>query len=104
MMVVDVNLGIPPTYRPQYAILRDKTRKEVRDFARKHPRCFVFPFITVAPEDCFDYRGLHRKGDPESMYIVKPFYVGNLEPMEDMIRQYVSFAFNCDLSECEEVL
>ena len=93
----------PPQYRPQYAILRDRSRQEVVAFARKHPDCLVFPFVTGPIENCPDYRRLFRNWDHVRMRIAKPMYVGNLEPMEDAIRQIVAKCLDHDLSECDEV-
>jgi hypothetical protein len=102
LRVVDVSSLAPP-YRPQYAILRDKPRQEVVAFARKHPDCFVFPFVTGPVDHCPDYRWLFRKWDSIRMRIAKPIYVGNLEPMEEAMRQIVSKCLDFDLSECDEV-
>jgi hypothetical protein len=102
-MVVQVVLPKIPPYRPKYAILLNKTRQEIVAFARTHPKCFVFPFVTGPESECPDYRWLRRKGDPIRQRILMPAYIGHLHPAEKAIEQIVSNALQAPLSECDEV-
>jgi hypothetical protein len=91
-----------PSYQPRYAILRNKSAAEVEDFARTHPRVFVFAFATLSIEDCPDYSSLAPPDEPDIMmpehrhYIVQPMYLGNFDEPEKAIRSVIEQVFGED--------
>lgn len=91
------------TYRPKYAVLMNRTRQQIVAFARAHPKVFVFPFVSLPPESCPDYRWLRRKDCAIRDHIVQPMDVGNLKPMDEAIRQIIVASLRMALSECDEV-
>jgi hypothetical protein len=104
--IVTVTPHVAPVYRPSppsYAILINRSKAEVLAFAADHPECFVFPFVTLPPEEAPDYRRLYRKDDPRRDFIVQPMYVGNLRPQGSAIRQLVEYALGCKLETCIRV-
>lgn len=92
--IVTVKAVLPAyqPYRAKYIILRDASRREVLDVARKHPGVFIFPFATGEPQDCPDYRWLKRTGDSSRDYIAMPLYIGNLRPIEQAISETIRVA------------
>jgi hypothetical protein len=77
---LDLSPLLPP-YVCEYAILCDRPLEFINEFAAAHPKCFVFPFLTLSVDEIHDYNGL--VGD----HIVQPYYVGNLHPVGHAIRQ-----------------
>jgi hypothetical protein len=78
-MIVTVQLTrLPKPSCTPCAVLVDRSPKFLEAFSRRHPRCYVFPFVTKLQ---YDYSKL------ENLYVVKPMYVGNLRPMRNAVRQ-----------------
>jgi len=63
-------------YITKYAVLRDKTAKEIISFAEKHEGVFVFTFITRQKKDCMelDYTSLDSLPLEKRVCIINPYY------------------------------
>ena len=100
-VVVDAQFKPPPRYVAKYAVLRDRSCREVMALARRNPDVWLFPFVTGAVEDCPNYRWLGRAARRDARYrlVVQPMYVGNLSPVEAAIEQVVANALGPDREE-----
>jgi hypothetical protein len=82
-------------YRPEYAILKDKSAEEVIQFAKRHRKVFVFVFATKSVDECPDYSLLAPPDDPDLVFdpdldhVVQPQYIGHFVDPEDAIQQIV---------------
>jgi hypothetical protein len=100
---VEATLPPPQKHTAKYAVLKDKSVEEIRNFAIGHPGVFVFPFATKAVEECADYTAL---GSVEAIYdhLVMPMYIGNfaVEDQDRLIMECVTRGL-CYADELEEV-
>lgn len=71
----------------KYAVVLNKTRKELLVAARANPDVFIVPFVTGPVKYVPDYRWLVRTGDARRSHILQPIYVGNLRPWREAVRQ-----------------
>jgi hypothetical protein len=83
---ISVFVTLPP-YTTEYAILCDRPAEFIHDFARAHPKCFVFPFSTKTVSEVPDYNSL--RDDPTLDHVLRPYYVGNLNPPDRAIQRIV---------------
>lgn len=75
---VDVQSLLAPTetYRPKYIVVIDPpSAGHLIEIARRHPRVFVFSFVTCQPEECPDFSSL--PDDENADRITKPIAIGN---------------------------
>lgn len=93
-----------PPYRPKFAILKDKSAREIVAFAKAHPHVFVFPFWTKGVEEMPNYRRMMRRPLTMEERIVQPMYIGNLDPIDEAIRQIIAHALQTPIEECDEIL
>jgi hypothetical protein len=77
----------------KYAIFRDAPLDDIIAFAKENPEVFIFPFATKSVEEMHDYSKLRYYPWDLKMNILQRVYVGNLEPIESAIRQYVAAHF-----------
>lgn len=98
IVTVDVRIPPMPAYRAEYIVLRDCGIREVRRVARNNPGVFVFPFYTGAPEAVPSFSGFFFWGS-RYMYVVAPYYVGNLSPMEAAISEIIERCLGGDAVE-----
>jgi hypothetical protein len=74
---------LPPPPKFHYAVLCDRSVEQINAFSEEHPKCWILPFFTKTVEDVPDCNTL--LGD----YIMRPWYVGNLTPRIEAIKQIV---------------
>lgn len=101
--IVEVHLVNTPNwiYKVRYAVLLDKSPRELCTFAKAHPKVFVFPFVTTLP--CRNYSNLKRS--PYVSHIVVPFYIGNFQPDSRgaVIKQYVELTLGAEYPNAERI-
>jgi hypothetical protein len=89
-VVVDVSARPTPPPRLKYAVVLNKTRKELLTAARANPDVMIIPFVTGPASRVPDYRWLSRTGDAGRGNLLLPIYVGNLRPWRSAVRQIVA--------------
>jgi hypothetical protein len=97
LVTVDVQGKLFSSYVIKYHIMRDPTVDEIREYAEANPKVFIFPFATKTVEEVFDYSDLGN-GSEVFSHVVQPFYIGNFEDKEAIIKDWVyrTFAFTDD--------
>jgi len=74
-------------FRIKYAILRDKSPREIIKFAKKNPEVYIFPFVTEKKPQ-YNYKKL--KKHPK---ILPTVYIGNIADKENAIRTVIEKPF-----------
>jgi hypothetical protein len=107
MKLVHVEVKLPPLQKhiAKYAVLKDRSAEEIRNFVVVHPGVFVFPFATKTVEECHDYTEL---GSGEAIYdhLVMPMYIGNfkVEDQERLIMECVVRSLDGGLDGSNELM
>lgn len=96
---IDAKAEPPKPPVPEFIVLRNKTLRQIRRVARENPGVWIYPFCTGKVKAVPNYCGFQRRGKPEDSHILRPFYVGNLRPVEDAIKGIVLHAFGPDAIE-----